>query len=127
MLVGRGNRDGRPELRSCTRPRIQWQTWNSEQRLPLLTRLTDDALQWIGDLPKPLRRLETGCGLVTFEINRSELALPALDPEPLDLVLIDGSHAFPHVFVDWMYTAPGSRSAAAWWSTTSTCGRGGAP
>ena len=45
-------------------------------------------------------------GTVTFVIERSEVALPRLADDPLDMVLIDGSHAFPHVFVDWMYSAP---------------------
>src|SRR5205085_5091043 len=42
---------------------------------------------------------------LTFVQQNSEDALPALDPEPLDLVLIDGSHSFPSVFIDWYYTA----------------------
>jgi hypothetical protein len=42
---------------------------------------------------------------VTFVEQQSELALPRLDPQPLDLVLIDGSHSFPSVFIDWYYTA----------------------
>ncbi len=29
--------------------------------------------------------------------------LPALDLGELDLVLIDGSHSFPQVFIDWFY------------------------
>jgi Methyltransferase domain len=103
--------------------------------------LVDDALRWIGGLPRPLRTLETGCGMSTlvfavrgdrhvcitpaqseadavrtycdeqgvdaggldFKIEQSETALPSLDPGPLDLVLIDGSHAFPTVFLDWYY------------------------
>lgn len=103
--------------------------------------LVSSALEWIDQLPRPLRTLETGCGIstlifvlrddrhacitpygdepdrvrgyctahgldasgVTFHIERSEIALPKLDPEPLDLVLIDGSHAFPNVFIDYFY------------------------
>jgi hypothetical protein len=42
---------------------------------------------------------------LTTRIERSELVLPTLDAGPLDLVLIDGSHAFPQVFVDYIYTA----------------------
>lgn len=39
-----------------------------------------------------------------FEVGFSERVLPALELEPLDLVLVDGSHSFPQVFVDWFYT-----------------------
>jgi hypothetical protein len=43
---------------------------------------------------------------VRFEIDPSEKALPALEDCPkLDLVLIDGCHAFPLPFLDWFYTA----------------------
>jgi predicted O-methyltransferase YrrM len=41
-----------------------------------------------------------------FRVAPSERVLPALELEPLDLVLVDGSHSFPQVFVDWFYTAP---------------------
>ncbi len=44
-------------------------------------------------------------GNVTFEVKPSERVLPLLDQDPLDLVLIDGSHSFPHTFIDWFYTA----------------------
>jgi hypothetical protein len=44
-------------------------------------------------------------GNLGFEIQQSEVALPALEPGSLDLVLIDGSHAFPTVFMDWYYAA----------------------
>jgi predicted O-methyltransferase YrrM len=42
---------------------------------------------------------------VTFIVDYSEQVLPGLDVGTLDLVLIDGSHAFPHVFIDWFYAA----------------------
>ncbi len=105
--------------------------------------LVGQALDWIDQLPRPLRTLETGCGISTlvfvrrgdqhlcitpdageaervraycdqlgldasnvrFMIERSEKALPPLDSELLDLVLIDGSHAFPHVFIDYFYAS----------------------
>ena len=43
---------------------------------------------------------------VDFLLDRSEIILPTLDIKPLDLVLIDGRHAFPTPFIDWFYTAP---------------------
>lgn len=105
--------------------------------------LVSGALRWIDALPRPLRTLETGCGLstivfalrgddhvcitpygtepeavqrycaaqsidtggLTFHIQPSELVLPTLQIAPRDLVLIDGSHAFPHVFIDYFYAA----------------------
>jgi predicted O-methyltransferase YrrM len=39
----------------------------------------------------------------------SQDVLPRLVPEPLDLILIDGDHAFPAPFIDWYYTAEGLR------------------
>lgn len=48
-----------------------------------------------------------GVGLdrVHFHVEPSELALPRLDAPDLDLVLIDGRHAFPSPFLDWYYSA----------------------
>lgn len=40
---------------------------------------------------------------VRFEIGRSETVLPALDPDPLDVVLIDGNHGYPSPIIDWFY------------------------
>lgn len=42
---------------------------------------------------------------VRFVNEASERALPALETPPLDLVLIDGKHAFPWPTLDWFYTA----------------------
>jgi len=43
---------------------------------------------------------------VRFEVAPSESVLPRCELETLDLVLVDGSHSFPAVFIDWYYTAP---------------------
>ena len=42
---------------------------------------------------------------VSFEVERSEKVLPRLDRTPLNLVLLDGSHSFPQVFIDWFFVA----------------------
>lgn len=41
---------------------------------------------------------------VEFIINKSEQILPTLKTSKLDLVLIDGDHAFPVPIIDWFYT-----------------------
>lgn len=46
-----------------------------------------------------------GMDTIDFHAAPSERVLPGLDLEPLDLVLLDGSHSFPQVFIDWFYTA----------------------
>lgn len=48
---------------------------------------------------------EISADRVNFICGRSEDLLPALDSEPLDLVLIDGNHEFPNVQTDFFYTA----------------------
>jgi hypothetical protein len=40
---------------------------------------------------------------LTFVVGRSQEVLPTLRIEPVDLVLIDGQHAFPIPFLDWYY------------------------
>ncbi len=42
---------------------------------------------------------------VTFVDKASETYLPGLQTVELDLVLIDGKHAFPWPVIDWFYTA----------------------
>src|SRR4051812_28382756 len=42
---------------------------------------------------------------INFEIGRSEEVLPRLRAHDLDVVLIDGAHAFPIPFIDWFYSA----------------------
>jgi predicted O-methyltransferase YrrM len=42
---------------------------------------------------------------IRFVAEASETFLPRLEDTPLDLVLIDGKHAFPWPIIDWFYTA----------------------
>ena len=42
---------------------------------------------------------------VTFAAQPSERCLPHLEAADLDLVLLDGKHAFPWPMVDWFFTA----------------------
>lgn len=46
---------------------------------------------------------------VELIVERSERALPRMAADPLDLVLIDGRHAFPSPFIDWYYGADALR------------------
>lgn len=41
---------------------------------------------------------------LSFLTAPSERVLPCTDLGELDLVLVDGSHAFPQAFIDWYYT-----------------------
>jgi hypothetical protein len=56
----------------------------------------EDITRWCADAGISTER-------VRFEIGSSERLLPMLDPSQLDLVLIDGAHAFPIPFMDWYY------------------------
>jgi predicted O-methyltransferase YrrM len=56
----------------------------------------DRILEWCGASNVPTDTL-------TFKVLPSEVALPKLDPTPLDLVLIDGAHGFPIPLLDWFY------------------------
>jgi hypothetical protein len=58
------------------------------------------------------RRIQAWCGKEGISVERvqfiegaSQRVLPTLDVDDLDLVLIDGDHAFPTPFIDWYYTA----------------------
>jgi hypothetical protein len=42
---------------------------------------------------------------VTYIERPSQDVVPTLPPDPVDLVIIDGDHAFPAPFIDWYYTA----------------------
>jgi predicted O-methyltransferase YrrM len=42
-------------------------------------------------------------GGLHVELGRSEDVLPTLRLDPLDLVLVDGSHGFPTPMIDWFY------------------------
>jgi len=61
--------------------------------------------------PEEHRRIGQYCseigvdaGGVRFLEETSASALPAMErEEPLDLVLVDGAHAFPHPILDWHY------------------------
>lgn len=48
---------------------------------------------------------------MTFEVGMTDEVLPRLEPTELDLVFIDGGHAFPMAIIDWYYTAGRLRDA----------------
>jgi predicted O-methyltransferase YrrM len=45
-------------------------------------------------------------GTLTFRIGSSAEILRDWEPRELDLVLVDGAHAFPYPTLDWWYLAP---------------------
>ena len=59
----------------------------------------DNVLAYLADHDIPHDHL-------TIHIQWSEDVLPQLKPTPLDLVFIDGGHAYPIPVIDWFYTAP---------------------
>jgi hypothetical protein len=54
---------------------------------------------------KHMDRLGIADGHVQFHVGSSDIVLPNLDLADVDLVLIDGSHAFPLPIIDWYYAA----------------------
>jgi predicted O-methyltransferase YrrM len=62
---------------------------------------------WSNDEVDRLQAYCTERGISTagirFHVGHSERVLPALDPDELDLVFIDGSHGFPAPIIDWFY------------------------
>jgi len=48
-------------------------------------------------------RLGLGPQSTQYHVGDSAIVLPALDFPPLDLVLIDGAHAYPYPVLDWFY------------------------
>lgn len=68
------------------------------------TVITPDAGE-VARLKAYCQRHGVATGRVRFLIGYSQDVLPALAVGELDLVLVDGSHAFPVPFLDWYYTA----------------------
>lgn len=58
-----------------------------------------------GRIVQWLKAQEVSAEQLRFLDARSQDVLPGLELEPLDLVLIDGCHAFPAPYMDWYYTA----------------------
>ena len=51
-------------------------------------------------------RREISTEHLTFRIGSSADVLRDWEPRQLDLVLVDGAHAFPYPTLDWWYLAP---------------------
>lgn len=48
-------------------------------------------------------QLEVSMANVSFHLGDSSIRLPEANLPPLNLILIDGSHAFPYPEIDWFY------------------------
>jgi predicted O-methyltransferase YrrM len=66
----------------------------------------------VSPFPEEHRSIDDWCrahgaslGTVAWRTGSSHRVLPALDPTPLDLVLVDGDHGVPMPLVDFCYTA----------------------
>jgi predicted O-methyltransferase YrrM len=66
----------------------------------------------ISPFPDEHRRVAEWCATqdidtsrIRFLAGRSDVLLPGLKATELDLALVDGSHAFPHAFIDYWYLA----------------------
>jgi hypothetical protein len=66
----------------------------------------------ISPFPVEHDRIRSWCSTRGISVDRldfiaaeSQAVLPGLGLEPLDLVLVDGDHAFPVPFIDWYYAA----------------------
>src|SRR5690606_26311078 len=86
----------------------------------------------ISPFPQEHRLIRTWCaghGLDSRRINfiarPSQEALPELECEELDFVLIDGDHAFPAPFIDWYFVADRIRKAGGSRSTIPRSPQGG--
>ena len=75
------------------------------------------AITPVADEADAIRRACSALGVdasaVEFVLAPSEVALPSLEPAPLDVVLIDGAHGFPYAILDWWYLAGRLRTGGA--------------
>lgn len=65
---------------------------------------TGQATSWMLH-PDTLSYVDCHVGSGSNLVDKSENVLPDLSVQDLDLVLIDGQHAFPIPFIDWYYAS----------------------